>query len=167
MSDHHSLMGIALEEARKSLRAGTMPIGAVLAVDGRVIARAHWKGPAGGLLEHPEQVVLRRADKQIAWADRRRAILYTTLEPCLMCMGAGMSFFLGTVVFGLPAPADGASSVATQWHPTLGHPVGGGAYSIPAVQAGVRAEEARALVQAWLDSGVSGGEADFARLTLS
>ena len=50
-----------------------------------------------------------QADASIEWCARREAVLYTTLEPCLLCMGAAMSFFLGRIVYALAAPADGAA----------------------------------------------------------
>ena len=70
------------------------------------------------------------------------------------------------VVYAMAAPADGAADVATDWRPRLGHPTGSGSYSVPDIVGGVREAEARALVVNWLETGVSGGEADFARLTL-
>jgi len=59
-----------------------------------------------GVLRHPELVVLLEADLRVA-SRRRDAILYTTLEPCPMCMGAAMAFFVGTVVYALDSPLDG------------------------------------------------------------
>ena len=165
MSDAE-LMGLALEQAARGLKAGAMPIGAVLTHEGEVLAEAHWRGSQAGLLAHPEHVVLMQADALIEWRARREAVLYTTLEPCLLCMGAAMSFFLGRIVYAMPAPADGAADVATAWRPRLGHPTGSGSYSVPGVVGGVCETEARALVVGWLETGVTGAEADFARLTL-
>lgn len=159
-------MAIALDEAAAGLSSGVMPIGAVLAVGESIIGRAHWVGGAAGLLNHPEHMLLSDADRSIAMPDRRATTLYTTLEPCLMCMGTAMSFFLGRVVFAAPAPADGASNVAEMWRPRHGHPNGSGAYGLPAISAGVSAAESRDLIAQWLDSGVVGAEAEFARRTL-
>ncbi len=144
-----------------------MPIGAVLARNGDVVAEAHWKGFEEGLLGHPEHEVLLEADRSIPWKFRRESTLYTTLEPCLMCMGTAASFFLGRIVYALPAPADGATRVLDDWQPALGHPEGRGPYSRPEIEAGPGEAEARALVIAWLETGVSGGEAEFARRTLA
>jgi tRNA(adenine34) deaminase len=161
------LMARALAQARLSLEEGVMPIGAVLAWNGDVLAESHWKGLQQGLLRHPEHEVLMEADQSIASRFRRESTLYTTLEPCLMCMGAATSFLLGRIVYALPAPADGASSVLDHWQPALGHPEGGGPYARPEVEAGVGEAEARALVTAWLGTGVTGAEAEFARQTLA
>jgi tRNA(adenine34) deaminase len=143
-----------------------MPIAAVLARDGEVLAESYWKGRERGRLDHPDSVVLRETD---AWLDhraRREATLYVTLEPCLMCMGTAMSFFLGRIVYAMPARADGASTVAEVWAPAAGHPSNGGAYAIPVVDGGLCETEARQLVPEWLETGATGPEADFARRLL-
>jgi tRNA(adenine34) deaminase len=160
------LMERAVAQARLSLDEGVMPIGAVLACNGDVLAEAHWKGFQHGLLSHPEHEVLIDADRSIASRSRRESTLYTTLQPCLMCMGTATSFLLGRIVYALPAPADGASSVLDQWQPALGHPQGGGPYSRPEIEAGLGEADTRALVTAWLSTGVTGAEAEFARRTL-
>ena len=130
------LMNHALAQARQAREQGVMPIGAVLAHRGEILAAAYWKGVARGLLDHPEHAVLMDADASTSFAARREAALYTTLEPCLMCMGTAMSFFLGRVVYALAAPADGAANVAEQWRPAQGHPTGPGPYALPKIEGG-------------------------------
>lgn len=156
----------ALARAERGLQEGAMPIGAVLACEGDVLAEAHWAGIGQGVLAHPEHVVLLEADARLPLDRHRRCVLYTTLEPCLMCMGTAMSFGLSRIVYAMAAPADGAADVAARWTPQLGHPAGGVPYSLPAVEGGVREAEARSLVEQWLATGVTGGEAEFARQTL-
>jgi len=162
------LMGHALAQARRGLEQGAMPIGAVLAHEDEILAEAYWRGAdqGQGLLDHPEHAVLMQADTSISFKTRGEATLYTTLEPCLMCMGAAMSFFLGRIVYALPAPADGAANVTERWRPALGHPRNGGPYALPKVEGGIGEGEARALLTSWLGTGVTGPEADFARRTL-
>lgn len=77
--------------------------------------------------------------------------LYTTLEPCLLCMGAPMAFMVGRIVFALEAPGDGASRVADTWQPTLGHPAAGFPYTIPEVIGGVGREESLRLIRAFVE----------------
>jgi tRNA(adenine34) deaminase len=160
------LMKHALAQAERGLEEGAMQIGAVLVHGGEILAESYWKGADQGLLDHPEHAVLFRADASIAFNARREAALYTTLEPCLMCVGTAMSFFLGRITYAMAAPADGATNVAGRWRPTLGHPTDGGSYALPEIQGGVAESEARALIAAWLETGVTGPEADFARRTL-
>jgi tRNA(adenine34) deaminase len=157
----------ALALAREGLAQGVMPIGAVLAHGENIWAESFWRGSDGGLLDHPDNVVLREVDQWIDFSARREATLYTTLEPCLMCMGTAMSFFLGRIVYAMPARADGASRVAEAWAPAAGHPTVGGAYSIPLVEGGFCEAEARDLVVMWLEAGATGPEAAFAHQLLA
>src|SRR5262249_12204559 len=61
----------------------------------------------------------------------RESTLYTTLEPCLMCLGTATSFFLGRIVFAMSAPVDGATTVLDDWQPVLGHSEPGGPILAP------------------------------------
>jgi tRNA(adenine34) deaminase len=160
------LMKRALAQAALGLDEGSMPIGAVLARDDEVLEEAHWRGVSQGLLTHPEHMVLMAADARVPAATRNRCLLVTTLEPCLMCMGTAMSFGVGQIVYALPAPEDGAADVAARWSPRQGHPTNGVPYSLPLVEGGVAEDAARALIEQWLATGVTGGEAEFAKRTL-
>jgi tRNA(adenine34) deaminase len=166
MSLDTELMKRALTQAALGLDEGTMPIGAVQARDDEVLEEAHWRGIGEGLLTHPEHTVLMAADRRIPSATRSRCVLVTTLEPCLMCMGTAMTFGVGRIVYALPAPADGAADVAARWSPRQGHPTNGVPYSLPVVEGGIAEDAARALIEQWLATGVTGGEADFAKRTL-
>ena len=160
-------MGIALGLARRGLERGAMPIGAVLICRDEVLGEAFWRQDGrSGLLGHPEHRVMLEADASIDFGSRREATLYTTLEPCLMCMGVAMSFFLGRLVYAIESAVDGASTVADTWAPRLGHPLREGAYAVPRVTGGVRRDDARELMQTWLAEGASGPEAAFARRLL-
>lgn len=143
-------MGLALAQAEQGLAENEVPIGAVAVLHGEVLAAAYWRvRPDFRLLEHPELIVLRAAEgaRQLGGKERAALTLYTTLEPCLLCMGAAMSFMAGRVVFALEAASDGASRVADVWQPSLGHPADGHPYSIPEVIGGIRREESLALVR--------------------
>lgn len=156
-------MGSALALARRGLAEGVLPIGAIVAIDNAPVAEAYWQGAAHGILRHPELAVLLEADRLVG-PRRSEAVLYTTLEPCLMCMGAAMPFFVGTVVYALESPADGAGTVATQWHPVRGHRRRdeSASYGIPSIVAGVRRAEAETLVREYLAGKPVGAEARWA-----
>jgi tRNA(adenine34) deaminase len=110
----------ALHEARRSLVLNEFPIGAVVVLDDEVIGRGYWAGPPR-LVDHAEIVALRDAEKHgLGRAARRRATLYTTLEPCALCIAASMSFLLGRIVFALEAPLDGGTNLPLVWEPQLG-----------------------------------------------
>ena len=107
-----------------------------------------WRRVSGEtVLDHSEVVVLRDALGDPRLRGRRRdAVLYTTLEPCLMCMGTAMFFRVRRIVYALEAVADGASEVAQVWQPDVGHPPPGSyLYDVPDVTGGVCRDEALAL----------------------
>jgi tRNA(Arg) A34 adenosine deaminase TadA len=81
---------------------------------------------------------------------RRDATLYTTLEPCHLCMAAAMCFLLGRVVFAAAAPIDGGASLPELWQPPNGHPADGMPYTIPVVAGGVAAEASTQLIGEWI-----------------
>jgi tRNA(adenine34) deaminase len=143
----------ALALARQGLDGGETPIGAAVVIDDEVVASASWKYAPDALLDHAENVALRTAEKdRRVHESRRRATLYTTLEPCLMCMGAAMSFGVARIVFALEAPFDGASTVTKEWQPELGYPpVGYQVFSLPEVVGGVCREASLELVQTYVE----------------
>lgn len=95
------LMGIALEEARQAGDAGDVPVGAVVAVDGEVVARRHNEREAtGDPTAHAEVLALRDAAAAVGERRLHGATLVVTLEPCPMCAGAVWAAQVGTVVFG-------------------------------------------------------------------
>lgn len=100
----------ALDVAREGMARGELPIGAVVVAQDRVIASAYTQERAQGrFLVHADLLALEAADRISPFPGKRRdATLYVNLEPCLMCMGAVMSAFVGTVVYGLESPGDGA-----------------------------------------------------------
>src|SRR6202522_1183316 len=92
------LMARALEQARASLDAGGVPVGAVLAAGGEVIAAGHnERVQQGDPVAHGEISALRNAGRRASYAD---TTLYTTLSPCQMCTGAILLFQIPRVVVG-------------------------------------------------------------------
>ncbi len=106
---HDRFMRLALEEARRGLEAGEVPIGAVLVFDEAVIARA-FNQPIGqhDPTAHAEMLVMREASRAVGNYRLTGATLYVTLEPCLMCAGAMVHARIGTLVFGAVEPRTGA-----------------------------------------------------------
>jgi tRNA(adenine34) deaminase len=116
---HDLLMSAALEQATRGLDAGEVPIGAVVALEGEILAAAFWR-LEDGLLAHPELLVLLEADRSAEIAGQRGDLaLYTTLEPCLLCMSAAMFSWCGRIVYALASPTDGGTSIGERWDPTL------------------------------------------------
>jgi creatinine deaminase len=90
----------AIEEARKGLSEGGIPIGSVLVIDGRIVGRGHNRRvQKGSAVLHAEMDCLENAGRLKA-AEYRRAILYSTLSPCDMCSGAVLLYGIPKVVIG-------------------------------------------------------------------
>ena len=108
VQDQH-FMQLALEQARQAEALGEVPIGALLVVDGRVIAAAGnrrelWQDPTA----HAELIVLREAAKRMGSWRLDGAIMYVTLEPCVMCMGGIILARIPRLVYGARDPKAGA-----------------------------------------------------------
>jgi tRNA(adenine34) deaminase len=116
-STHERFMREALAVARTGLELGELPIGAVMVINGQIIASAHTQEAAQGrLLVHADFLALDEADRLKPFPGKRSdTTLYVTGEPCLMCLGAAMSFFCGEVVYGHEMPSDGAISLVQGW----------------------------------------------------
>lgn len=135
-------MRAALDAAEQALRAGEVPIGAVVVLDGRIIGTG-FNQPIGSVdpTAHAEVVALREAARRVGNYRLTGATMYVTVEPCLMCVGALVHARIGMLVYGTPEPKAGAvrSAVRALEHPSLNHRV--------VVVDGVLADECRALVQ--------------------
>jgi len=100
MSDHDTFMQAAIDEAKKGLAAGGIPIGSVLVLDGKIIGRGHnQRVQQGSAIRHAEMDCLENTGRLPA-SDYRRAVLYSTLSPCDMCSGAALLYGITHVVVG-------------------------------------------------------------------
>ncbi len=90
----------AIEKSRQSVSSGGFPAGAVLVKDGQVIASGI---SIGNILHDPtshgEVSVIREACKKLATTDLSGTVLYTSLEPCSMCLSASMWSSIPKIVF--------------------------------------------------------------------
>jgi len=99
----------ALAEARRGLAAGEVPVGAVVVIDGVVVARAHNAPIAhSDPTAHAEILALRAAGAHVENYRLTDASLYVTVEPCAMCSGAALHARVAEVVYGAPDPKAGA-----------------------------------------------------------
>ena len=149
---HHSsldesLMREAIAQARRGLDAGEVPIGAVVAMDGVIIGRAH-NAPIGlsDPTAHAEILALRQAGRATGNYRLTGAILYVTVEPCAMCCGAALHARLAQIVYGATDPKAGAveSLFRLLDDPRLNHRV--------APEGGVLADESAALLRVFFES---------------
>ncbi len=90
----------ALEEAKKGLAEGGIPIGSVLVIDGQIVGRGHnQRIQKGSSILHAEMNCLENAGRLKA-SEYRRATLYSTLSPCDMCSGTVLLYGIPKVVVG-------------------------------------------------------------------
>lgn len=102
-------MRMALEQAEAAFAAAEVPVGAIIAREGRVIAAAHnqremLRDPTA----HAEMIAITQAAESIGGWRLEDCTLYVTLEPCPMCAGAILQARIPTVVFGAADPKAGA-----------------------------------------------------------
>ncbi len=103
------MMARAIDEAQKAARLGEVPIGAVIAQSGQVIATGHNLRETGRhALAHAEIVALDAACKALGGWRLPDCTLYVTLEPCPMCAGAIINSRITRVVFGAYDPKAGS-----------------------------------------------------------
>lgn len=137
-------MRLALGEAARGAQAEEVPIGAVIAYRGEVVASASNRtlrdvDPTA----HAEIVALREAARKIGNHRLLDADLYVTIEPCAMCAGAMVQARIARLIYGADDPKAGAIRTLFQVlaHPGLNHRV--------EVVSGVLAEEAAALMRSF------------------
>jgi tRNA(adenine34) deaminase len=103
----------AIELALLAEREGNLPVGAVIALNGEIVAEgrnAIWV-PRFDATRHAELEAIRAVPATL-WDSAERMSLYTTLEPCLMCLGAILLHRIGRVVFGASDPQGGVTPAA-------------------------------------------------------
>jgi cytosine deaminase len=90
----------AIDEAKKGLAEGGIPIGSVLVCDGKILGRGHnQRVQHGSVIHHGEMNCLENAGRLPA-SVCRRCVIYTTLSPCPMCSGAILLYGIPRVVVG-------------------------------------------------------------------
>ena len=93
-------MQAAIDEARKGLAEGGIPIGSVLVIDGKIVGRGHnQRVQKNSCVLHAEMDCLENAGRLTA-RDYRRATLYSTLSPCDMCSGTVLLYGIKKVIIG-------------------------------------------------------------------
>ena len=110
---HEEYMNIAIDEARLAAQQGEVPVGAVLVLDGEVVAQAHnQRETTHDATAHAEVLAIRQACAKLQNWRLTGADLYVTLEPCPMCAGAIVNARIGRVIYGAPdSKAGGVDSL--------------------------------------------------------
>jgi len=135
-------MAAALSEARAAGTRGEVPVGAVVLLEGEIVARSgNERERTGDPTAHAEVLALRAAASALGTWRLDGATLVVTLEPCVMCAGALVSARVARVVFGAANTDNGACGTLYNVcaDPRLNHEV--------EVVHGVAGDEAAALLQ--------------------
>ncbi|MEA5026864.1 tRNA-specific adenosine deaminase [bioreactor metagenome] len=105
----HQYMKIALKEAQKALAKGEVPVGAIIVLNGKIIARAHnLKAVSRQATHHAEILAIQKASRKIGDWRLDDSEMYVTLEPCPMCAGALIQSRIRRVIFGAYDPKGGS-----------------------------------------------------------
>ena len=123
-STDRRFMRMALTEARRAAKADEVPVGAVIVLAGKVIARGRnrireLKDPTA----HAEVLAIRSASRRLKQERLIESTLYTTMEPCTLCAGAVVLARVKRVVFGAwdVKAGDAGSVMDVLRHPVLNH----------------------------------------------
>lgn len=103
------MMKAAYREAQKAFREDEVPVGCVIAKDGKIVARAHnRKEKKNCAIHHAEIECIDKACRKLGNWNLKGCEIYVTLEPCLMCTGAIINSRIDRIVFGCRDPKGGA-----------------------------------------------------------
>lgn len=130
----------ALLEARIAYKKGEVPVGAVISLDGRIIARGHNRViELSDPTAHAELIAIRDAAKIMGNERLLNTSLYVTIEPCPMCMGAIILARIRELIFGAHDPKTGACGSFIDLNRGLNHYV--------RITGGVMEEECGGLIR--------------------
>ena len=139
--NYELFMGEALAEAQLAVERGERPYAAVAVVDEAMVARAHDRvEQADDPTAHAVVVALRDAARRLGRTRLADATIFSTFEPCAMCVGALLESDVEALVFAVPNSLDGAAGTVIQLaqHPSLPRRI--------RVISGIRRDEAEELL---------------------
>ena len=118
LRDDTYFMRKALQEAEHAFQKNEVPVGAVMVIDNRIIARAHnLTETLNDVTAHAEMQVFTAAADFLGGKYLKNCTLYVTLEPCQMCAGASYWARLAKIVYGASEPQRGFINLQTTLHP--------------------------------------------------
>jgi tRNA(adenine34) deaminase len=134
--DDDYFMRKALQEAEVAFDKGEVPVGAVIVVDNRIIARAHnLTELLTDVTAHAEMQAITAAANFLGGKYLHKCSLYVTLEPCQMCAGALFWSQISTIIYGAKDEQRGCGVMGTKLHPKT------------MIRGGVLADEASQLLK--------------------
>ena len=134
--DDDYFMRKALQEAEVAFDKGEVPVGAVIVVENRIIARAHnLTELLTDVTAHAEMQAITAASNFLGGKYLHKCTLYVTLEPCQMCAGALFWSQIATIIYGAKDEQRGCGVMGTKLHPKT------------MIRGGVLADEASQLLK--------------------
>ncbi|RLE05330.1 MAG: nucleoside deaminase [Bacteroidetes bacterium] len=111
-------MQLSVELAQRAEEAGNLPVGSLITLDGKVVAKGPSRvyQPHHDLTRHAEMEALRALPPEL-WKNKESLVLYTTLAPCPMCLGAILLYGIPRVVYGAEGEFDGGKALADHLPP--------------------------------------------------
>ena len=139
--NYELFMGEALAEARLAAARGAPPVGAIAVMNEAMVARGSNRvDDTNDPTAHAVVAALREAARKLGTSHLSDVTIFTTVEPCAMCVGAMLECDAAALVYAAPSPVDGAAGSVLQLaqHPALGRRL--------QVVSGIRREEAEELL---------------------
>ncbi|APX99230.1 nucleoside deaminase [Lacinutrix venerupis] len=134
--DDKYFMQKALQEAEEAYAKGEIPVGAVIVIDDKIIARAHnLTELLNDVTAHAEMQAITAAANFLGGKYLQNCTLYVTLEPCQMCAGALYWSQISKIVYGARDEERGCINLQTKLHPKT------------KLEGGILAEEASSLMK--------------------
>ena len=143
-------MGLVIALAEKALEEDELPIACIIFHNDEIVTQSYTSEIEDKrLLVHAEIKALLELDqKRISAKEKRQMELFTNLEPCMMCLGASISSFVGRIYYSLDAPSDGAAKWAEKtWDE---HHVKSSFY-LPTIKSGILETESKELFKKYID----------------
>jgi len=136
-------MQLALEEAEKAMEFGEIPVATILVAGTKELTRSQTMvRRKESITAHGELFALLEAKGQV-WSAERPLVIYTTLEPCLMCIGACLQTGVDKIIYGMKAAPDGGARYIND--------IAKGGQTPPEVTGGLMEEQSIILMRKFLD----------------
>lgn len=143
-------MNLVINLAEKALENNELPIACIIFHNDKIVTQSYTsENKDKRLLVHSEINALMQLDcEKIRAKEKMQMELFTNLEPCMMCLGAAISSFVGKIYYSIDAPSDGAAKWAKKtWneHHTES------SFCLPVITSGILESESKELFKKYID----------------
>ena len=143
-------MSLVIALAEKALEEDELPIACIIFHNDEIVTQSYTSEIEDKrLLVHAEiKAILELDQKRVSAKEKRQMELFKNLEPCMMCLGASISSFIGRIYYSLDAPSDGAAKWAEKtWdeHHVIS------SFYLPTIKSGILETESKELFKKYID----------------